>query len=84
VSAVLEGLVKRLEKLEGEVASLKELWGVQAIDEKQRRETGEAILRLGEQVGARLKGSSISLSDIVLQARCLVHRQLPCGQGDKP
>jgi hypothetical protein len=69
VSVVLEELIKRLEKLEGEVALLKELWRVQTIDEKQRREAGEAILRLGEQVGARLKGSNISLSDIVLQAR---------------
>ncbi|MFA0751660.1 MAG: hypothetical protein SLRJCFUN_002063 [Candidatus Fervidibacter sp.] len=69
MSVVLEELIKRLEKLEGEVALLKELWRVQTIDEKQRREAGEAILRLGEQVGARLKGSNISLSDIVLQAR---------------
>ena len=69
MSAMLEELMKRLEKLEGDVASLKELWGVQALDEKQRKEAGEAILRLGEQIGMRLKGSHVSLSDIVLQAR---------------
>ncbi len=69
MSSTLEELVKRLEKLESEIASLKGMRGIQTVDEKQRREVGEAILRLGEQIGMKLRGSNVSLSDIVLQNR---------------
>ncbi len=69
MSTILEELVKRLEKLESEIASLKGMRGIQTVDEKQRREVGEAILRLGEQIGMKLRGSNVSLSDIVLQNR---------------
>ncbi len=69
MSTTLEELVKRLEKLESEIASLKGMRGIQTVDEKQRREVGEAILRLGEQIGMKLRGSNVSLSDIVLQNR---------------
>ncbi len=69
MSSTLEELVKRLEKLESEIASLKGMRGIQTVDEKQRREVGEAILKLGEQIGMKLRGSNVSLSDIVLQNR---------------
>ncbi|MEZ8220080.1 hypothetical protein GG496_000247 [Candidatus Fervidibacteria bacterium JGI MDM2 JNZ-1-D12] len=69
MSTTLEELVKRLEKLESEIASLKGMRGIQTVDEKQRREVGEAILKLGEQIGMKLRGSNVSLSDIVLQNR---------------
>lgn len=69
MSATMEELLNRLEKLETEVAALKRMYGVRMVDEKQRREAGEAILKLGEQIGMRLQGSNISLSEIVLQNR---------------
>ncbi len=69
MSSTLEELVKRLEKLESEIASLKGMRGIQTVDEKQCREVGEAILKLGEQIGMKLRGSNVSLSDIVLQNR---------------
>jgi uncharacterized small protein (DUF1192 family) len=67
VSITLEELVRRIEKLENEVATLKKQ--LRERGKKRSKGTGEAILRLGEQIGERLKGSNIALSDFVLQNR---------------
>ena len=69
MSITLEELVRRIEKLENEVKVLKKRQGQRKVDKRKRKEAGEAILRLGEQIGARLKGSNIALSDFVLQDR---------------
>jgi uncharacterized small protein (DUF1192 family) len=67
VSITLEELVRRIEKLENEVATLKKQ--LRERGKKRSKGAGEAILRLGEQIGERLKGSNIALSDFVLQNR---------------
>jgi uncharacterized small protein (DUF1192 family) len=67
VSITLEELVRRIEKLENEVATLKKQ--LRERSKKRSKGAGEAILRLGEQIGERLKGSNIALSDFVLQNR---------------
>jgi hypothetical protein len=52
---------------ENEVATLKKQ--LRERGKKRSKGAGEAILRLGEQIGERLKGSNIALSDFVLQNR---------------
>jgi len=74
VSITLEELVRRIEKLESEIETLKKKQRKRKVDKKKRKEAGEAILRLGEQIGARLKGSNIALSDFVLQDRIVDYR----------
>jgi len=69
VSITLEELVRRIEKLESEIETLKKKQRKRKVDKKKRKEAGEAILRLGEQIGTRLKDSNIMLSDFVLQDR---------------
>ncbi len=67
MSITLEELVRRIEKLESEIETLKKKQRKRKVDKKKRKEAGEAILRLGEQIGVRLKDSNIALSDFVLQ-----------------
>jgi len=69
VSITLEELVRRIEKLESEIETLKKKQRKRKVDKKKRKEAGEAILRLGEQIGTRLKDSNIMLIDFVLQDR---------------
>ena len=69
MSITLEELVRRIGKLESEIETLKKKQRKRKVDKKKRKEAGEAILRLGEQIGTRLKDSNIMLSDFVLQDR---------------